>query len=399
VTNRLNLSELIASGLSKRSVLVAIPANDEIERIEACLAALAVQRDRRGVPLASSSFEVLVFANNCTDGTVEAASSFVAGMPQRLTVISENLPSDRANAGWARKRAMDLAAARLKDEDPLSGVILTTDADSCVAPTWISETLRAFDQGADCVAGYIDAHPAEMLRLGPAFLQRGRLEDRYLVAIAEIYARCDPRPHDPWPNHRVASGASLAVTLSAYLQIGGLPPCPVGEDSALTQALEQAGMRVRHSMDVCVSTSCRFAGRAKGGAADTMQHRHAVVDAPCDPDMEPAFAIVRRALCKGRLRRSADDGQLAHGPWAGRLGLTSAAADHLLATLASEGFEPFWRELAEISPMLSRRILLRPSDLPRQIERADMLLRHLRGATAVRADKCHFSELFEPAAA
>jgi hypothetical protein len=39
------------------------------------------------------------------------------------------------NAGWARKRAMDLAAARLAEVAPLNGLILTTDADSRVGPT------------------------------------------------------------------------------------------------------------------------------------------------------------------------------------------------------------------------------------------------------------------------
>jgi len=51
-------------------------------------------------------------------------------------------------------------------------------------------------------------------------------------------------------------------------------------------------------MDVCVSTSCRFDGRATGGAADTMRYRHAIPDAPCDEEIEPALQATRRAYVK-----------------------------------------------------------------------------------------------------
>ncbi|MDQ0392973.1 glycosyltransferase [Labrys monachus] len=384
---------------------MAIPACDEAERIEACLAALAGQRDRCGAPLAETLFEILVFANNCSDGTAERVAVLAEGMPQTVSVVTETLSPDHSNAGWARKRAMDLAAARLIERRCFDGVILTTDADSCVAPTWVAASLRAVGDGADCVAGYVDGHPSELLRLGPAFLRRGRLEDRYLAAVAEIYARCDPRPHDPWPNHRVSSGASLAVTLCAYQAIGGLPPVPVGEDGALAHALECAGFKVRHAMDVTVTTSCRLDGRAKGGAADTMSLRHIAPDAPCDEDIEPAFHVARRALYKGYLRRLFEGTQLAHGQWAGRLGLTDPQAAALAELCNRRGFEEFWRELAKASPVLGERIALRPSDLPRQIERAGMLLRHLRrvpadvSRTAAPDDMFPLSGWFEPEAA
>jgi cellulose synthase/poly-beta-1,6-N-acetylglucosamine synthase-like glycosyltransferase len=291
--------------------VVAIPAHNEAPYIAECLAALALQRDRAGAPIAQGSLEILVFANNCTDQTVSVARQASQSIPHPVVVVEENMPTGQLNAGWARKRAMDLAAVRLAEVAPIHGLILTTDADSRVAPTWLAATLHEFGKGVDCVAGYIDAIPGEYIALGGKFLSRGRLEDTYLRYIAEIDARCDPRPHDPWPNHRVSSGASLAVTLAAYSAIGGLPPRPVGEDSALTSALNRAGFKTRHSMDVYVSTSCRFEGRATGGAADTMRYRHGVSDAPCDHDIEPALQATRRALCKGILR-----GRWLNGPTA-----------------------------------------------------------------------------------
>ncbi len=365
-----------------RFAIVAIPASNEAERIGACLAALATQRDGFGAPVEAGRFAVLVYANNCTDGTAAAVRAAAEASPHPIEVVTEALPPEHANAGWARKRAMDLAATRLEGAGRHGGVILTTDADSLVAPTWISATLDAFAAGADCVAGYIDAHPAEILRLGPDFLRRGRLEDRYLRAVAEVHARCDPKIHDPWPNHRVSSGASLGVTLAAYLSVGGLPPRPVGEDAALTHALDCAGFKVRHTLDVCVSTSCRFDGRAVGGAADTMRHRHDVLDAPCDDDLEPALHVARRAIAKGMLRRLAERGQIDRLSWAPRFRVAAAEADALLAVHARFGFEAFWVRLSAVSPLLRRGPTLRPSDLPRQIARIETLLVSLRGRAA-----------------
>lgn len=364
-----------------RPVVVAIPANNEIERIETCLAALAVQRDLIGAPLPIGSFEILVFANNCSDGTAEFVTAWSRGSPHRVEVVAETLNPEQSDAGWARKRAMDLAAERLLEAGHYDGLIVTTDADSVVGPTWIDATWRAMADGVDCVAGYIDANPAEITRLGRAFVDRSRLEDRYLRAIAEIHALCDPQAHDPWPNHRVSSGASLAVTLSAYLSVGGLPPKPAGEDLAFTAALAEAGFKIRHSMNVCVSTSCRFDGRANGGAGDTMRRRHADLEAPCDEDLGPAFALVRSALIKGRLRRSYNSCHSDGVDWACKLGLSAATIDDL-ATDCGLSFEAFWSRLVAASPMLSRRWLLRPADLPHEIERATMCLRVLRRAVS-----------------
>ena len=358
-----------------------------------------MQRDDTGAPVRAGAFEILVFANNCTDATAETARAFAANVPHPVIVVEEQLPAGQRSAGAARKRAMDLAAARLVEQGAGNGLILTTDADSCVAPTWFAATLREFDHGVDCVAGYIDAEPFELVSLGHVFLSRGRLEDTYLRLIAEINARCDPRPHDPWPNHRVSSGASLALTLASYRAIGGLPPRPVGEDSALTEALDRAGFRVRHSMDVSVLTSCRLDGRAEGGAADTMRLRHEVPDAPCDEDLEPALKATRRAIYRGHLRRLLSAG---NGPQALPRGWRVPPS--LTTLLSSKGiaFEDAWQQIARESEILRRGAPLRPSDLPRQIALANIILSQLRRPVTVPkiapADTPRHERLFEPAA-
>lgn len=366
------------TALGVAPIIVAIPAKNEAERIGACLAALALQRDGGGKPLPIGTFSVLVYANNCTDDTAERVRQCQALSPHRIEVVCETAPLGQGNAGQARRRAMDHAADRLEAAGQRDGAILTTDADSCVALDWMAATLRALATGVSAVAGYVDGQPSELFGLGSAFLHRGRLEDEYLSYAAEIDALCDPRPHNPWPTHRVSSGASLAVTLAAYRAIGGLPSIPLGEDIALTRALERHGFKVRHSMDVVVSTSCRFDGRATGGAADTMRERHVDPDAGCDEGIEPAVMMVRRAVAKGRLRRLLETGTPPTPALAARFGSTVPWLADFLGSTRELAFPDRWEALEQASPALARRARLRPSDLPAEIARAARVLRRLR---------------------
>jgi GT2 family glycosyltransferase len=355
--------------------VVAIPAHNEACYIADCLAALALQRDEFGAPIEQGSLEILVFANNCTDETATVVRQAATSSPHLISVIEEDMPPSQRNAGWARKRAMDLAANRLAELAPIHGLILTTDADSRVSPTWLAAIFREFKKDVDCVAGYIDAIPTEYVALGGQFLARGRLEDSYLRYLAEINARCDPLPHDPWPNHRVSSGASLAITLPAYSAIGGLPPRAVGEDAALTETLARAGFKVRHSMDVSVSTSCRFEGRAAGGAADTMRHRHAVPNAACDEELESALQATRRALYRGILRKRWMNVPAARA-WPAVLAESAITA--MFDGERTCSFEEAWDAFCDRSPAMKRGKPLRPSDLPRQIAIARMIVQQLQ---------------------
>ena len=364
--------------------IVAIPAHDEEERIGAALAALAMQRDAAGAPLPAGSFSVLVLANNCRDATVAVARAFADVAPFPLHIVDCQLPPAEAHAGGARRAAMDRAADLLAVEDAQDGIIVTTDADSHAQPTFMAATLAAFVPGVDAVAGYIEAHAGEYLALGAGFLRRGRLEDRYLARVAELYALLDPRRHDPWPNHRVHSGAALAVRLSAYRAIGGLPMRPLGEDSALAEALEDAGRHIRHSLEAVVTTSCRFDSRAPGGAGDTMRARHEDLDAPCDGDLEPADRLFRRARARGLLRRLHAAGRLGDDlGWRRRLGLSRDAAAALAAS--DLPFSRLWRQIEADSAALALGTPLRPSDLPREIDAVERLLARLDGLRSRRS--------------
>jgi hypothetical protein len=366
--------------------VVAIPAKDEEERLPACLAALAAQIDGSGRALDRESFGIVVFANNCRDGSARLASAIGRKWSLRLRVVEVTLPSGSAHAGGARGGAMDTAAQWLVSEGADGGAILTTDADSRVSPLWIANTLAEFDAGADAVLGRL-LLDEEGEPLPEALNRRGRLEGAYEGLLAETSALIDPLPHDPWPHHSTIAGASLATTLDAYRAVGGLPRVPLGEDKAMVAALSRIDAKIRHSPDVIVTTSGRFHGRAPGGVADTLRLRSLDPSALCDEALEPYHVAFARAKWKRRLRLWRRTGALIlPSEWSRALGISQAQADRVAEAAT---FGAAWVDVENHAPLLTRRPLA-PAELPAQISRAR------RVAGALRAIASAAGEEIEP---
>jgi Glycosyl transferase family 2 len=354
--------------------VVAIPVKDEEERLPTCLRALARQRDCLGRAFPPMLIRVVVFANNCTDHSASLARKIGAGLSLGLRVVEARLPPTTAHAGAARRAAMDLAEAWLVEAGEKDGVILTTDADSQVAPNWIAENLAAFAAGAEAVLGRIDLDE-EGARLPEALHRRGELEDTYERLLTELSWLLDPLRHDPWPHHPTISGASLGVTRTAYCRVGRLPRVPVGEDKALIALLSRNDARIRHCPTVHLITSGRTHGRAPGGIADTLAIRSREPDALCDDALEPFRVAFARAAWRGRLRRQYRAGRLAlDQDWAAKLGIAPREVDDIIQETA---FGAAWGTIEDRSSLFARR-LLRPADLPEQISFARRWLAHLR---------------------
>ena len=338
------------------TAVVAVPVRNEAERIRACLAAIDAQ-----VGLGPGSLGLVVFLNNCTDGTDAIVADLVPGLSIPVRVIAEDFSG--AHAGWARRRAMDAASAWLGEG---RGAILSTDADTRVPPDWVARNLAALAAGADAVAGRVELDPEEAALLPPALHARGRLEDAYDALITEAEARIDPDPHDPWPCHRTTIGATLGVTRAAYVQVGGMPEIALGEDGAFVAQLFAHGLRVRHATDVCVTVSARLVGRAPGGVADTIRSRCEEPDALCDARMETFPRAVLRYLWRARFRRLHGSGGLqADLAWARRLGITAAEAQRIAALPLGQAIG----EAERASPRLGYRPI-GPRSLPGQIRLA-----------------------------
>jgi cellulose synthase/poly-beta-1,6-N-acetylglucosamine synthase-like glycosyltransferase len=358
-------------------IAIAIPARDETERIGDCLASLAAQREALGEGFISGPFCVVVFLNGCNDCSFDIAAQMAPLLPYPLRIFDGDLPPNLNHAGGARHVAMALAADWIEEAGGGSGYILTTDADSRASPTWIADTMAAFRRGVDAVAGRIELDRADEAALSAALRARGVLEEKYETLLTEIFARLDPRPHDPWPRHASEPGASLALTLAAYRRIGGLPIVEFGEDRALVAALENADLKLRHDPTVNVVTSGRLIGRARGGVADALTFRSENPQAECDPYLEPAAQALRRAMWRGRLRGLSERGALTDvSAWSRRLRICSSDA----SSIAREtSFGAFWRFIEAQSPLLQRRSLT-PRELPLQIALAQLVLLVLRRA-------------------
>ena len=138
------------------TLVVAVPVKDEEARIEACLASLAGQ-----VEVDFADLAVVLLLNNTTDDTVERVRALAGQLPFALHLNQVELPEGYANAGWARRLAME-AAADLASSD---GLILTTDADTLVETDWVVANRREIEAGVDAVAGYVMADPVELMEL------------------------------------------------------------------------------------------------------------------------------------------------------------------------------------------------------------------------------------------
>lgn len=274
--------------------VVIVPARNEAEGIAATLHALCGQGDCSGVPLCPDSYEILVLANNCADHTAEIACEVSQRHPRhRLHVCEVTFPAEQANIGHARRWLMDEAAERLGSGAYMPRIIASTDADTIVAPDWLAAISAEIALGADAVGGRIFmGYPGD--GTDPA-LRRYHLNDvTYQHLIAELEAHLDPVVHDPWPRHHQHFGASLAVTVEAYLAVGGLPRVHTLEDMAFFEMLRRADARVRHSPRVRVRTSARRDGRVAIGLSTQLGEWADAIERGTTPPVESAAAAETR---------------------------------------------------------------------------------------------------------
>jgi len=346
----------------RSSVVVAIPVKNEAERISNCLRALSAQRGYSG-------HQVVLLLNNCTDGSAAIAAALAKDLRIRVHLFEANLPSEKANAGQARRLATRVAEKFVSPR----GVLLTTDADARVYPNWIEANLRALEQGADAVAGCAEIDPIEAALIPPKLHEDDAREGKYGALLDELDARIDPDPADPWPHHSEHSGASIAVTVDAYRSVGGIPAVPLGEDRAFFDALRRIDCRIRHTSEPRVVVSGRILGRAVGGMADTICRRMSKADEWLDSRLEPARNATWRA-CLRALVRSA---------WPARSELarlipvlehaSAMSGEQILKSFSLPHFGAAWAMIEKRSTSLAKR-RVPVKDLERETEHAREIL-------------------------
>jgi hypothetical protein len=344
------------------SVAVAIPARNEVAYIAACLRALDDQ-------VGAQVDHIVLCINNTSDETAAVARRVVLRPGTKLHLLEKELSADLSYAGYARRIAMDRAAALAGPE----GVVFTTDADAVVDRDWVAQNLAALREGADAVAGWVDLDAADWGRIPMQLHEDDAQECAYDNLCDEIHARLDPDPADPLPRHTQHSGASIAVTTRIYASAGGLPAIKVGEDRAFFAALRNIDARIRHAPECHVTVSGRMVGRAAGGMADTIRRRMSAPDAFLDDRLGPADLCARRADLRRRLRDCVADPRLI-AEFAEDVGLE---ADCVVTLLQTGRFGAAWTAIEQGSEILQRQRVA-VADLPEQMARAREICMTLR---------------------
>lgn len=209
---------------------VVVPAHDEEDLLEDCLASLVAARHHPD--LMGEEVRIVVVLDACTDASLEVARRFDVAI---VEVDARNVGAARASGA---RHALEAGARWLA----------FTDADSVVAPGWLASQLAL---GADLVCGTIvvddwSEHPPPV--------KARHLRD-YVDACG----------------HRHIHGANLGIDREAYLALGGFSPRTSDEDVALVEAAQARGLLIAWSALPRVTTSARRIGRAPLGFAATLR--------------------------------------------------------------------------------------------------------------------------------
>lgn len=235
-------------------VHVVIPAHNEAVLLGRCLAsvsgAAARLRQEGGGPTS-----VLVVADRCTDATLDVVAGVAVSRP-----VGSAVPPVAAlavDAGCVG-RARDLGVRHVLDRStrhPSRTWVAMTDADSEVAPDWLTTQLRAAREGHDLWVGRVRPDPATVTR--------------------RVLREWEARHQRSGRLH--VHGANLGFSGSLFLRVGGFAPVAEHEDVAFVQAAIATGVSWA-SGAATVRTSGRTLGRTPGGFAGYLRTLAAELD-------------------------------------------------------------------------------------------------------------------------
>jgi glycosyltransferase involved in cell wall biosynthesis len=231
---------------------VVVPARDEEDLISSCLQSLAAQQD-----VSPDEYEVLLVLDACSDATEERALAVRRVIPSLRLYL---LDGPGRGSGHARRVGMDAASQRLHALERPDALICCTDADTVVAPDWLSAQLDAAARGARAIGGRISLLDDGTVSrsLVSWHEERGRRKHQQFLARGD-----DPTTTQHWQ----FSGASISLTADTYRRVGGIKPLRALEDEHLERVLLDHDVRIHRLSSVRVVTSPRTQGRALRGLA------------------------------------------------------------------------------------------------------------------------------------
>lgn len=136
------------------SVTVIIAARDEEEYIERCINSICQQT------YTNNNFEVIVVNDQSADATESIVQSLLKNYNNLKLINITDRPQDYAPKKYAINEALNVATGE---------IILTTDADITVKPTWIESIVSFFEQEVGLVVGYSSVRETQIKKFFQKF--------------------------------------------------------------------------------------------------------------------------------------------------------------------------------------------------------------------------------------
>ena len=253
-------------------VSVVVAARDEEAYIQACVESLACQT------YPADRFEILVVDDGSRDRTSEIASRLADRHPQVRALSVGNAFPELA----AKKRPLSVGIGQARGE-----LILTTDADCRVPPTWLAGMVACFQPDVGVVIGYSEVKPRGHTL---TFFERLQALDFLALMSASAGSANVGIP-------LAASGQNLAYRKALFDAVGGFGPIgsrPSGDDVLLLQLMRRAGQgRIvfSGSEETRVST-----WRSESLRGFWRQRCRWASNASCQFRLNPAFSVYLAAV-------------------------------------------------------------------------------------------------------
>jgi cellulose synthase/poly-beta-1,6-N-acetylglucosamine synthase-like glycosyltransferase len=213
----------IKCSYEKKTVSVCIAARNESENLRKLLTALVNQT------YSNKLFEVLIADDDSTDNSRD----IIRGFADKYPFIKLLEVKDRLEVISPKKNALTRAIAQTTGE-----IILTTDADCVVPPTWIESMVHAFyDDSIALVAGYSRIEIKNWAKA--SILHKFEFFDfaALYAAVLGSYA---------WGHGLTCIGQNLAYTRKAFDSVGGFDSIRhliSGDDVNLLQIMRKKGLK------------------------------------------------------------------------------------------------------------------------------------------------------------
>ncbi|QIQ85368.1 glycosyltransferase family 2 protein [Erythrobacter sp.] len=263
---------------------VAIPVRKEIALLPRALAGLEAAFAAAPEPGAA-----VFVVNDSRDASADCVRDWAREVHFGVALVEAEFDPAIRSAAYCRRLALDCAASLVAP----GGALLTSDADSRVAPSWIVRCLTELARDADLVCEDVRLDERELARLPDRVRRTGEVERAFFEASERLWQL--------WTEGRAgafayrASGASMALSARAYRAVGGLPLPTIGEDAALCAEILRRGLRVVQLGDAGTRTSARIEGRASGGCGGELARRARSANPACDARLLPVEELRRSA--------------------------------------------------------------------------------------------------------